>query len=242
MATENPHDGAPAPIPAGTVIVLRDRAAGLEVLMLRRAATLAFAAGNWVFPGGRVEAADLADAPLGPGDYLGEQGAARFAAAREAAEEAGIKLDPASLVPLSHWLPPSRAARRFSTWIFLASAGPEAVVAVDGGEITAHVWARPAEVLRRRDAGEIALLPPTWVSLWEVARHPSAAAAVEAAARSVPMAFRPRMATVEGTLTSLYAEDAGYHHPAGVGDGPRHRLILDPAGWRYERTPGLSPR
>jgi 8-oxo-dGTP pyrophosphatase MutT (NUDIX family) len=236
MTAESPPDGAPLPIPAGTVIVLRDRAAGLEVLMLRRAATLAFAAGNWVFPGGRVEAGDLAGAPLGPGGYLGEQDAARHAAAREAAEEAGIRLDPASLVPLSHWLPPTQAARRFSTWIFLASADPKAVVAVDGGEITAHVWARPADVLRRHDAGEIALLPPTWVSLWEVARYHSAAAAVGAAARSAPMAFRPRMATVEGTPTSLYAEDAGYRHPAGAGDGPRHRLILDPAGWRYERT------
>jgi 8-oxo-dGTP pyrophosphatase MutT (NUDIX family) len=46
--------GQATPIPAGTVIVLRDGTAGLEVLMLRRAATLAFAAGNWVFPGGRV--------------------------------------------------------------------------------------------------------------------------------------------------------------------------------------------
>jgi 8-oxo-dGTP pyrophosphatase MutT (NUDIX family) len=220
------------------VIVLRDGAAGLEALMLRRATTLAFAAGNWVFPGGRVEPADLAAAPLGPGGYLGEQAAARHAAAREAAEEAGIALDPESLVPLSHWLPPATVPHRFSTWVFLAFAEPTATVAVDGGEITAHVWAHPADVLRRRDAGEVALLPPTWVSLWHVARYHSAGAALEAARRSAPSVFRPRTATVDGTKVSLYAEDAGYHDATAAGVGPRHRLILDPAGWRYERTFG----
>lgn len=228
-----------APIPAGTVIVLRDGAAGLEVLMLRRAATLAFAAGNWVFPGGRVEPGDLAVAPLGPGGYLGEQAAARRAAAREAVEEAGIALDPASLVPLSHWLPPATAPRRFSTWIFLASADPRATVAVDGGEITAHVWAHPTDVLRRRDSGEVALMPPTWVSLWHVAHYHTANTVLEDARHSAPSVYRPRMVTVDGTTVSVYAEDAGYHDAAGAGDGPRHRLILDPAGWRYERTFGL---
>jgi 8-oxo-dGTP pyrophosphatase MutT (NUDIX family) len=238
-----PQAGHPAAaVPAGTVIVLRDGAAGLEVLMLRRATTLAFAAGNWVFPGGRVEPGDLAAAPLGPGGYLGEQGAARRAAAREAAEEAGIALDSASLVPLSHWLPPSTAPRRFSTWIFLASAEPGTAVAVDGGEITAHVWAHPSDVLIRRDAGEIALLPPTWVSLWHVARYQSADAALEAARRSVPSVFRPRMITIDGTTVSVYAEDAGYGGTASAADGPRHRLVLDPAGWRYERAFGPPPR
>jgi 8-oxo-dGTP pyrophosphatase MutT (NUDIX family) len=223
------------------VIVLRDGVAGLEVLMLRRATTLAFAAGNWVFPGGRVEPGDLAAAPSGPGGYLGEQAAARRAAAREAAEEAGIALDAASLVPLSHWLPPTTAPRRFSTWIFLASADPTAAVEVDGGEITAHTWAHPADVLRRRDIGEVALMPPTWVSLWHVARYHSAAAALEAVHGSAPSVYRPRMATIDGITVSVYAEDADYHDATGAGDGPRHRLILDPAGWRYERTFGPPP-
>lgn len=229
--------GSPAPVPAGTVVVLRDGTAGLEVLMLRRATTLAFAAGSWVFPGGRVEPADLAAAPLGPDGYLGEQPAARRAAAREAAEEAGIDLDPASLVPLSHWLPPTTTPRRFSTWIFLASADPNATVAVDGGEITAHLWSRPADVLTRRDAGEVTLLPPTWVSLWHMAGYHSASAALEAARRAVPSVFRPRITTVGGNTVCLYAEDAGYlTDAADAGAGARHRLVLDPVGWRYERT------
>jgi hypothetical protein len=49
------------------------------------------------------------------------------------------------------------------------------------------------------------------------------------------------MVTVDGTMVSVYAEDAGYHDATGAGDGPRHRLILDPAGWRYERMFSSPP-
>ena len=46
------------PRPAATVVLLRPGAAGLEVLLTHRPATMAFAAGAHVFPGGRVDPAD----------------------------------------------------------------------------------------------------------------------------------------------------------------------------------------
>ncbi|HEX6571504.1 MAG TPA: hypothetical protein VF055_05740 [Steroidobacteraceae bacterium] len=47
--------------PAATVLLLRESSAGaLEVLMTKRAAGLSFMGGLWVFPGGRMEAADSA--------------------------------------------------------------------------------------------------------------------------------------------------------------------------------------
>jgi 8-oxo-dGTP pyrophosphatase MutT (NUDIX family) len=57
--------GAPAPTaavaPASTVLLLREAATGeIEVLMTKRAAGLTFMGGLWVFPGGRMEAADMA--------------------------------------------------------------------------------------------------------------------------------------------------------------------------------------
>ncbi|HLF39933.1 MAG TPA: NUDIX hydrolase [Acidimicrobiia bacterium] len=74
--------------PAATVILVRDApvpgGARLEVLMLRRHADSAFAAGAWVFPGGRVDAGD-GEAPLPDEAYW-------VAAARECFEEAGILL------------------------------------------------------------------------------------------------------------------------------------------------------
>lgn len=45
------------PVPAATVMVLRDTAAGLEVLMLRRHAASGVLGGAFVFPGGKVDTA-----------------------------------------------------------------------------------------------------------------------------------------------------------------------------------------
>jgi len=44
--------------PAATVVLLRDARAGPEALLLRRHGRSGFAADAWVFPGGRVDAAD----------------------------------------------------------------------------------------------------------------------------------------------------------------------------------------
>lgn len=82
-------DELPEPIPAATLILMRDRAPGPpELLMVERARTMAFAAGALVFPGGRIDLADhVAAALIAPGL---EDGAARIAAVRETIEETGI--------------------------------------------------------------------------------------------------------------------------------------------------------
>ena len=55
---------APAPTrPAATVLLLRDSAQGLQVLMTRRSMTASFAPGAYVFPGGGVDALDAASHP-----------------------------------------------------------------------------------------------------------------------------------------------------------------------------------
>jgi 8-oxo-dGTP pyrophosphatase MutT (NUDIX family) len=90
-------DAAPVSIPAATVILLRDSVAGPEVLMVQRGENLAFAGGALVFPGGRVDAADLSTA-RNPALAIGFDGldnidaAARIASAREALEETGVLL------------------------------------------------------------------------------------------------------------------------------------------------------
>ena len=54
----HPHREPAVPRPAATVLLLRDTAQGLEVLMTRRAMTASFAPGAYVFPGGGIDAAD----------------------------------------------------------------------------------------------------------------------------------------------------------------------------------------
>ncbi|MBL8651504.1 MAG: NUDIX domain-containing protein [Sphingopyxis sp.] len=87
--TENLPDGA---IPAATLVIMRpaDDGGPVEILMVKRAANMAFAAGAMVFPGGRID----------PDDYLvahrhgyadrDPDGAARVAALRETLEETGL--------------------------------------------------------------------------------------------------------------------------------------------------------
>lgn len=217
-------------LPAATVILVRDGPGGLETLMLRKNAAVAFG-GMWVFPGGRVDDADRD--PDRPGD---EEAAARRAAVREAAEEAGLVVDPAALVPFAHWTPPTMGApRRFATWFFLAPA-PGGTVAIDGGEIHDHVWARPADVLARHAAGEVELVPPTWVTLHRLAAAASVADALAEARRRPVERFVTRMVRAGDHLVAMWAGDAGYASGDPDAPGPRHRLWMTPGGWRYERT------
>lgn len=78
----------PPPIPAATLVVMQAQSGGPpKLLMMERTGHMAFAAGAVVFPGGRVDAGDVAagaDFPDWP------DAAARIAAIRETLEETGI--------------------------------------------------------------------------------------------------------------------------------------------------------
>jgi 8-oxo-dGTP pyrophosphatase MutT (NUDIX family) len=79
-------------IPAATLVVFRQLAgdAAPQVLMVERASTMRFAAGAAVFPGGRVDAADIALA-----QSIGDASPptiGRIAAIRETWEETGLAL------------------------------------------------------------------------------------------------------------------------------------------------------
>src|SRR5262245_11873923 len=91
------------PVPAGTLMLLRDGADGIEVLMMLRHDDSGFAGGAMVFPGGKVQAEDHAGAATQPsGDTL--PAALRIAAIRESFEECGVLLarEPGSAALLSH--------------------------------------------------------------------------------------------------------------------------------------------
>ena len=85
-----------APKPASTVVLVRDAHAGggVEVLMVRRSAGMAFGASAWVFPGGKVAEADADPAwdDHSDGSYDHYDRSLRIAAAREVFEESGLLL------------------------------------------------------------------------------------------------------------------------------------------------------
>jgi 8-oxo-dGTP pyrophosphatase MutT (NUDIX family) len=216
------------------VIVLRESDAGLETLMLRRNSKIAFG-GMWVFPGGRVDPADASGL-----DASDELAIARAAAVREAREEAGLALSANALVPISHWTPPPITPRRFLTWFFLAPA-PHDEITIDHGEIHEHAWLSPARALEKRDAGEIELAPPTFVSLHGLTRAGSLSEALEGARSCAPERFETHIAVTDAGPTALWRGDAGWEATDASLPGPRHRLVMGRDGWRYERSETPDP-
>lgn len=224
----------PAPTvahPAATVILLRDRDQGCEVLLVRRNEQLSFHGGAWVFPGGRLEAEDYAADT--PDDLVA---AARRAAVRESREEAAIIVAPDQLVPVSRWITPEELPKRFDTWFFAAPAG-EGRVRVDGEEIHAHRWLRPADALAAQRRGELDLPPPTFVTLSQFSRFSRVSDALAAFAPGAVETYLPRLCAGAAGVCTVYPGDAAYHSGDTDRPGPRHRLWLHESGWVYERSP-----
>jgi len=220
-------EALPPPIPAATVVLVRDGADGLETLMLHRTSKVAFG-GMWAFAGGRIDPDDAADG-------RSEQDAARHAAVREAREEADLACDADALVPFAHWVPPPIVARRYATWFFVAPAPPGAVT-VDGGEIHDSAWMRPVDALARRDAQEIELAPPTWMTLRYLADFPDVAGVVADASSRPPTFYETHIAhDGTGAMYALWAGDAGYDSGDADAPGARHRLLMSADRWLLDR-------
>lgn len=172
--------------PASTVIVLRaspstSLRAGdpFEILMVRRNDKVAFMAGSFVFPGGRVDDSDRPPAgerlPAATFPDLSDVDEAvyRMAAVRELEEEAGVYITVNDLHPFAHWVTPEIETRRFDTRFFLARM-PEGQNAIhDGGEMTALEWLSPREAIARFERRELLLPPPTWTSIRQIAKRTS---------------------------------------------------------------------
>lgn len=93
------------PKPAATIVLLRDSASGMEVLLLKRHRSSGFVPGAYVFPGGRTDEADADPALLGHAINYRQTDVPLhywFAAVREAFEEAGVLL---ARNQAGEWLP-----------------------------------------------------------------------------------------------------------------------------------------
>ena len=208
---------------AATLVLMRDGHSGaIEVLLLQRPDHGTFA-GGWVFPGGRVEPVDEAS---------DAETTARNAAVRETAEEAGLVVDPADLVPLSQWTPPEQVATRFRTWFFVARA-PEGRLTLQQAEAIASVWLRPADALKRHGAGDLRLFPPTWVTLDTLMAFPTVDAALSALGSRELWRYETKQDPERGL--AIWAGDEAYEGGPDTEGGPRHRLHVGSLPWRFER-------
>jgi 8-oxo-dGTP pyrophosphatase MutT (NUDIX family) len=189
-------------IPAATLVVVRDvTGAASDLLIVERAAGMAFAGGALVFPGGRIDDSDAALAAGCPED------AAKIAAIRETLEETGIAvglapmptpalaaglqdaliagapfvellavhgltLDLVALTLFARWKPAFKHARRFDTCFFVAPAPTgDWLPRAQAGECEDALWLSATEVLARIGRGEASAIFPTMRNLERLAAH-----------------------------------------------------------------------
>lgn len=189
-------------IPAATLILVREPASGPpELLLVERAAGMAFAAGALVFPGGRIDEADRqlarelglqAEAvaavretleetavPVALSPTPSDDAAAELQRALVADEpfgplldQAGLTIDSEALTPFARWVPKFHAVRRFDTLFYVALCPPgEWRPRVIEGECAGAAWLTAREVLDRESRGEARLIFPTRRTLERLAQH-----------------------------------------------------------------------
>jgi 8-oxo-dGTP pyrophosphatase MutT (NUDIX family) len=237
-----------APRDAATVMLLRPARAGapeaagvaapgadgIEVYMLRRKTSMAFAPGGFVFPGGSVDDRDADSEVAWAGPDIADWGqvldappelarALVCAAVRETFEESGVLLAGPSadavvpdttgedweadrnalldrslslagllarrrlvlrsdlLKPWSRWITPVAEERRYDARFFAAALPSPQQPRDVGGEAAAVAWLRPAAAIAAARGNQIVLLPPTAVTLAELAACASVTDALAAA-------------------------------------------------------------
>ena len=213
------------PRDAATVVLMRPGSAGPEVYLLRRQTSMAFAGGMCVFPGGLTTTEEMARALVcaavretfeesgvllaatSSGEVVADTTGESWEADRRALEAKELAftsfLDQRDLVlrtdllgVWSGWCTPVFEPRRFRTWFFVAAL-PEGQRTRDvSTESSSVTWMGAGAACDAVDAGELGMMPPTYVTCLDVAQHASPAEVLAAAPRRVVEMFTP---TVEGS-------------------------------------------
>ncbi|WP_454886238.1 NUDIX hydrolase [Sphingomonas oryzagri] len=202
------------PIDAASLILMREgNGSDPEYLIAQRSSDLVFAAGAFVFPGGRLDPCDRTEGisrlpHLDPGDA-----AARIAALRETVEETGIAAsrEPADLIPFARWLPRHEAVkRRFDTRFYLTRMEERIEPVADGFETRSAFWATAAEILDRCERGDGRIIFPTRRILERLARFATFAEAREEAERLPERIISPWVEQRGDGDWLCIPDDAGY--------------------------------
>ena len=108
-----------------------------------------------------------------------------------------MRLAVADLRGRGHWVTPEFEPRRYDTWILAAGMPPGQDAAGTTTESDHSAWVRARDLLDRHAAGEVRMLPPTVVSLEQLAAFDDATAFLAdrpRVARMLPELVGPRTA------------------------------------------------
>ena len=219
-ARSTSEEELPPAIPAATVVLLRDGADGVETLMLRRNSKLAFAGGAWVFPGGRIDPEDY------PGGVVSDDDdavltAARNAAAREAMEEAGLAVDPETLVWFAHWTPGALARRDASRPGSSSARRPTVRWWSTTARSTSTCGSDPRTRWRGARSARSSSSRPRGSRCTRSPRHRAPTDVCATPATRDPQIYFTHIARVDGGIASIWQGDAAYDDLDTEKPGPR---------------------
>ena len=213
---------------AATVCIFREHDAnGLEVLLLKRNEQLKFAPGVWVFPGGRIEDADMRETS----DVMA---GAIVAAQRETLEETGLDIIVDPDTHYYHWTTPVGGPRRFATWFFHALIEDKGCpVRIDNSEIVDYSWVQIEDIFTTDKNRAQQLLPPTYITLQRLKEVKTYQDVIDEFGRTGPITVSPRVSYTDGVFCSLYPGDSGYADVDPQQNDILHRLTGDMLEGKY---------
>jgi 8-oxo-dGTP pyrophosphatase MutT (NUDIX family) len=135
----------------------------------------------------------------------------------------------------SWWITPLAEPKRYDTRFFITALRPDEIAASDEArhddiETVESAWIRPIDALT---TAAFYLAPPTFITLHELSAFPTAAAAMDAAARREARPIMPVHARDEaGRLIIALPGDP--LHPSPSPACLTHRVVLDGKHWRMD--------
>lgn len=174
----------------------------------------------------------------------------RAAAFAEVLSREGLTIDVPALVPWIRWITPSSERTRFDT-CFFACALPEGQECVLNGEATEHRWIAPSEALAAWQRGEIGLVPPTAMTLRDLAaslaRHGSVRGMLAAEGSRAIAPLTPKIRVERGAVLLFLPWDRDYPAAPGEGVAPSSvpaGLADAPSRLRFPvgTPPGIAPQ
>jgi 8-oxo-dGTP pyrophosphatase MutT (NUDIX family) len=140
----------------------------------------------------------------------------RTAAMSEVLDRNALMLRADLLHPWAHWVTPEIEPKRFDTRFFVAALPSGQTPEHSVGETEHSEWVRPADAVARHAAGEMGMLPPTVLTLAEMAEYARVAEVLEAARRREIRRVLPRIVVAGDDVQLLLPGEPGYPDDASA--------------------------